>query len=118
MKKKKTSLGLDEKVEGLLCYVLFWVTGVIFYMLETKSKFVKFHTMQSIITFFTLFAILLAVSWIEGMVGVALNIILDVFKFLILFVMLILWIVGMVKAYKGEKYKFPVFGDLAEKYAD
>lgn len=29
---------------------------------------------------------------------------------------LVLWVLLMYKAYKGEKYKVPVAGDLAEKY--
>ena len=30
---------------------------------------------------------------------------------------LVLWILLMVKAYKGERFKLPIVGDMAEKYA-
>jgi len=33
-KSTKTALGLNENVEALLCYVLGWVTGVVFLLLE------------------------------------------------------------------------------------
>jgi uncharacterized membrane protein len=32
-------------------------------------------------------------------------------------VALILWIVLMVKAYQGERFKVPIAGDLAESFA-
>ena len=41
--------GIDEKVAGLLCYVLWWITGLIFFLID-KRPFVRFHAMQSIIT--------------------------------------------------------------------
>jgi uncharacterized membrane protein len=35
---------------------------------------------------------------------------------LIILVALILWVILMVKAYQGEKFKLPVAGDIAEKH--
>jgi uncharacterized membrane protein len=32
--------------------------------------------------------------------------------------MLVLWILLMVKAYQGEKFKLPIAGDIAEKAAE
>jgi uncharacterized membrane protein len=29
----------------------------------------------------------------------------------------VIWIVAMYKAYKGEMYKFPIVGDIAEEQA-
>ena len=49
--------GLPENVAGALAYVLGPVTGVLFLVLEKKSKFVRFHAMQSLITFGGLFVI-------------------------------------------------------------
>ena len=51
----KSSTGLDAKVAGLLCYVVGWVTGLIFFLIEKENKFVRFHAMQSIIVFGSLF---------------------------------------------------------------
>ncbi len=47
----KSSTGLDENVAGLLCYVLGWVSGLVFFLIEKESKFVKYHAMQSIVVF-------------------------------------------------------------------
>ena len=44
----KSSTGLDENVAGVLCYLFWWVSGLIFAVLETRSNFVRFHALQSI----------------------------------------------------------------------
>ena len=103
----KTSLGMDENVEGLLCYVLGWLTGIIFLVAEKKSKFVKFHAAQSLITFVGLMVLVFIFAWIP-FIGWAIAAIIDIISF-------ILWILLMYKAYKGEMYKLPVVGDFAEK---
>ena len=45
-----TQSGLSENVAGLLCYLLGWVTGLIFYFTD-KRPFVRFHAAQSIVVF-------------------------------------------------------------------
>jgi hypothetical protein len=42
--------GLAENVAGLLCYVLGWITGLIFFLTD-KRPFVRFHAAQSIVVF-------------------------------------------------------------------
>ncbi len=49
-----TSLDLSENVEAALSYLLLWLSGILFLVLEKKNKFVKFHAMQSVITFLPL----------------------------------------------------------------
>jgi uncharacterized membrane protein len=44
-------------VAGLLCYLLGFITGIVFLVVEKKSGFVKFHAKQSTITFLGLFVI-------------------------------------------------------------
>ena len=101
-----TSLGMRARTAGWLCYLFGWVTGLIFFLLERENRFVRFHAMQSILFFGIL-------SVLEGMfsylpffapIGGALGL-----------VMFIGWIVMMVKAHRGEYYKLPLFGDLAER---
>ncbi len=104
---EKTSLGMEENIEGALCYVLGWVTGIVFYLLEKENKFVRFHAMQSILTFLPLSVI----SWLFGWI----SFIGWVISALIWLLILILWIVLMIKAYQGEMFKLPIVGDMAEK---
>ena len=105
--KGKTSMGLEPNLAGLLCYVLGWVTGIIFFILEKDNKDVRFHAMQSIIVFGAITVLIIIFSFIP-FIGWIINILLYILS-------LILWIVLMMKAYKGEKYKVPVAGDIAEK---
>jgi len=104
---EKTSTGMQPNVEGLLCYLVGFVTGIVFMVIEKESKFVRFHAMQSIFVSGGLFVaqIILALSLIFGWV----------ISILLSLLGLILWIVLMMKAYQGELYKLPVIGDIAEK---
>lgn len=104
---KTTSSGMNQNVAGLLCYLAGWITGLIFFLIEKENKFVRFHAMQSIITFGALTVLFIAlgfipfVGWIlMPFVGLA---------------QLVLWILLMVKAYQGEKFMLPVIGEMAEK---
>jgi uncharacterized membrane protein len=107
---KKTSLGMDENIEAALSYFLGFLTGILFFVMEKESKFVKFHAMQSIAVFIALFVINMVLGIILGMTIVGLMLLP-----LIYLLEIILWIVLMYKAYKGEKFKLPVVGDFAEK---
>jgi uncharacterized membrane protein len=103
----KTSTGLDENVAGLLCYVLGWISGLVFFLIEKENKFVRFHALQSIIVFGVLFLAAFIISWIPFIGGLISG--------LISVLALVLWIILMIKAYQGEKFKLPWAGDLAEK---
>ena len=105
----KTSTGLEENIAGLLCYVLGWITGLVFFLIEKENKTVRFHAMQSIVVFGAITVVSIIVSWIP-FIGYILGILLSILA-------LILWILLMVKAYQGEKYKVPVAGNIAEKQA-
>jgi uncharacterized membrane protein len=114
-KKVSTGTGLEPNIAGLLCYVLGWVSGIVFLVLEKKDKFVRFHAIQSIIVFgaFSVVNIVLWMfTWIPyvWILFVVINSLVGVFAF-------ILWIVLMLKAYQGQKFKMPIAGDIAAKNA-
>ena len=52
-----TSTGLDANLAGVLCYLLGFISGVAFLVLERQNGFVRFHAMQSTLTFLGLFGI-------------------------------------------------------------
>jgi len=105
----KTSTGLDENIAGLLCYVLGWISGIIFLMVEQENKFVRFHAFQSILVFGILTLAGIVLGWIPG-IGLILNWFIGITAF-------VSWVVLMVKAYQGTRYKLPWVGDQAEKWA-
>ena len=104
----KTSTGIQANVAALLTYVLGVITGVIFYLIEKENKFVRFHAIQSSITFGGLLVLGIVLGYVP-IVGVMLMPILGIAE-------IILWIFLMIKAYQGELFKLPVVGDMAEKY--
>ena len=120
-----TSLGLDENIEGALCYLFGWLTGIIFFVLEKDNRFVKFHAMQSIVVFLVLTVLWMIVGGIMGAVGTAMMFatpnaaagllgLLSLVSMLIGLAMFLLWLFLMYKAYSGEMYKIPKIGDWVE----
>jgi len=105
--KGKTSMGLEPNIAGLLCYVLGWITGIIFLIMEKENQFVRFHAMQSIVVFGAITVVDIILSFIP-ILGWIINWLIGVLAF-------ILWIVLMLKAYQGQRYKVPWAGDFAEK---
>lgn len=104
-----TSTGLQENVASLLCYVVGWVTGIIFLILEPENKTIKFHAYQSILVFAALHVIIMIFAWIP-IIGWIIASLLGIVAF-------IAWIGLMLMAYQGRKYKVPIAGDYAEKWA-
>lgn len=103
----KSSTGLDANVAALLCYLVGLISGLVFFLIEKQNKFVRFHALQSLITFLA-FAVL---NVVLGFVTLG-------FAWpLLSLAELIVWVLLMVKGYQGEKFKLPVIGDIAEKHA-
>jgi uncharacterized membrane protein len=104
--KEKSSTGLDENVAGFLCYLLGFITGIVFLVVEKRSSFVRFHAMQSTITFLGLFVVSMVIG-VFPLFG-------HFFAFLIWIFSLILWLFLMVKALRGERYGLPIVGKWVE----
>ena len=123
--------GLSENAAATLSYVLGWLTGIIFFLIDNRP-YVRFHAAQSIVTFGGLhiiramvgvmFGLGMGVSWLGSMgwvrsrtfrrlrIGLTLLIAIG-------FVTFVLWIVCMVKAFQGERFMVPIAGDIAANLA-
>jgi uncharacterized membrane protein len=112
-----TSTGLTPRTAATLAYLSWWVTGLLFWLIEREDRFVRFHAAQALTAFgalallITVFLVLAAASlsflpaaftaflaaagltWLGGM-G--------------------LWLVAMWKAASGEAFRLP----LAAQWAD
>ena len=112
----KTSLGLEENFEAVLCYLFFWVSGLIFYFVEDKNKFIRFHALQSVLVFLPLMILAWIFGGFFGVVGYGPAY--SFFYWISVFfwvLVVIMWIILMAKAYQMQMYKLPVVGDIAEK---
>jgi uncharacterized membrane protein len=101
------SSGLQSNLAGALAYFLGPVTGILFLLIEKQNKFVRFHAMQSTITFGGIFVINIVLGFIPilgWMAGTLLSM-----------VSLVLWLFLMYKAFNNEEYELPVVGDVARK---
>jgi uncharacterized membrane protein len=104
-----SSTGLSENVAGALCYALLWISGLVFLIVEKNSSFVRFHAMQSLIAF----GLLSIASVVTGLLPVLGNLLGPILGL----ITLVLWIVMIVKAWQGERFKLPWVGEEAEKQA-
>jgi uncharacterized membrane protein len=111
--------GLSDNAAGGLAYVTI-IPAIIFLVVApyNTNSYIRFHSWQSIF---------LAAAWIA--IDVAISVFARMFSFMGVFwifgltplvslAMFILWIMVLIKAFNGERYKLPIIGDLAEKQAD
>jgi uncharacterized membrane protein len=102
----KTSTGINQNVAGLLCYLGWWITGLIFFLIEKENRFVRFHAMQSTLVFAGIVAIDILLQ-IVPLLGALVVI------FVVIPLSAILWLLLMFKAYQGEEFKLPLVGQMA-----
>lgn len=117
---QKTSSGLEQNTAALLCYLFTWVTGLIFFLIEKENKYVRFHAMQAIllgVAIIVIWVILFVVDIVLGQIPILGGILATLLSIAFWVGSLIVWILMMVKAYQGERYKLPVIGDIAERNA-
>ena len=100
--------GMAENVASGLSYVLTWLTGLIFYLVDKRPE-VRFHAMQSIVygVLWTLIAVVR--PYMPGPIGALFGI--------VLFAFFVGWIVLMIQGFQGKHFKLPVIGDFAEQQA-
>jgi len=102
-KEELVVFGLPQNTAAALAYVLGWLTGLVFLLVEKKNGFVRFHAMQSLM----FFAALTVASFVP-VIGWLLSPLLMIVGF-------IAWLVSIYKAYNGEEFELPVAGKLARK---
>jgi uncharacterized membrane protein len=117
------SAGMTNNVAACLSYLVGWVTGLIFLVIEPykNDKFVRFHAFQSIFLSIGVFAL-----WIGAMIlSTILGFITHGLGFFIMGpLMMIVWlgvvvavVICMIKAYGNQQFKLPIIGDMAAKQA-
>jgi uncharacterized membrane protein len=120
---KRQRSGLSENVAALLSYVLGWITGLIVFLVDKRS-YVRFHAAQSMVVFLGLHILRSALGaifgrgwWLGGFAGGGFFSLGGLLLSFVSLLSLILWIVLMVKAFQGVRFKVPLAGDIAESLA-
>jgi uncharacterized membrane protein len=109
--------GLTENVAGLLCYVLGWLTGIIFLLID-KRPFVRFHAAQSIVVFgaLTVIRIILSFFFLGGY-SFGMFWLWSMISLLVSLATLVAWILLMVMAYQGKWFEVPIAAGIAKNIA-
>jgi uncharacterized membrane protein len=102
--------GLADNVASGLAYVTI-IPAIVFLVVEpySKNKVVKFHAFQCLGLAVlgiacSVIAVVPVIGWIVGLLGH-----LGVF---------VLWLMCIIKAFQGGRFKIPVIGEFAEKQAN
>ncbi len=109
--------GLSDSAAGGLAYITV-IPAIIFLIVEpyNRSSFVRFHAWQ---------CIFLTIGCVVIDVALTFLIRLPFLGFLTLLIwplvglaFFIVWILAIIKAFNGQRFKLPIVGDLAEKQAN
>jgi len=122
----KSALGLDGNVTTAIGYLIGLVALVLIFI-EKDNKFVRYHAIQSVLyqvglgVILTIVGIVMVIlMFVVGMASSSLGVIVWILGMLVLFVVGLLWFGGMIygayKSYQGTEFKFPVIGNLADKW--
>src|SRR4029453_6796673 len=110
--------GLAPNVASLLCYVCTIVTGIIFLLIEKDNRDVRFHAWQAILLGAGAFVLQIGVTILTAILGAISGVLATIMWMLGMVVYLgifVVWIMCMIKAYQGQRWKVPFIGDIAEK---
>lgn len=110
--------GMQENVAGLLCYILGWLTGIIFLLID-KRPFVRFHAAQSIVVFGALFLVRIVLIFAIAISGSFFGFwaIYSLISMLVSLATLAAWIILMVMAYQGKMFEVPIAAGIARNIA-
>jgi uncharacterized membrane protein len=113
-----TQTGLTDNAAGALAYVTF-VPAIVFLVLPpyNTNPYVRFHAWQSIFLTATAFVISFLLSFVLVFFVVFGAFSLLAITRLIWLAWFVLWLVCVLKALNGQRFKLPLLGDLAEKQA-
>jgi uncharacterized membrane protein len=114
-----THSGLSENAAGAIAYITF-IPAIVFLVLPpyNSSSYVRFHAWQSMMLNVAAFIVNMALGMI---IALTLFISPHVFNLLIWgiwVVWMLLWVVCVIQAVNGKRFKLPIIGNIAENIAN
>jgi uncharacterized membrane protein len=113
-----TSTGVEPRLAALLCYAAWWVSALVFLILEQRHRGIRFHAAQSLVLFGACSVVIALLSTLSvGMLMVSST----AFQAARLAVSLVwmlsvgLWLTLMLKTYRGETWRVPLAADVADR---
>lgn len=118
MQTAMTSTGLTSRTGATLAYLAWWLTGLVFWVLEREDRFVRFHAAQAV----TVFGIVsLLVTAFLGLAALSLSFLPAAFTWCLMAAAvtwvggIVLWFVAMWKAASGDAFRIPLAAEWADK---
>jgi len=102
-----------ERAAAAVAYLPLLPAAVLLFLPAFRNnRFVRFHAWQSILLWGVFFVLTIAALFLSN---VAAAMVFLLFGILASLAMLFLWIVLSFKAWQGERFELPLFGDLAAR---
>lgn len=116
-----SSTGLAANLAGALAYLVMPLTGLVFFVIEKESRFVRFHAAQSIVVGLGLVAANIVLAVLGGILG-AVPFVGWIFAGLLSLVFglacFAFWLLLMYRAFQGQEWEVPFAAEYARKLAD
>ena len=115
-----SSTGLNPRTAAMLAYLAGPFSGALILLAESRNSDVRFHAWQSIVGLGGLFVgLLLAYALGAAALFVSATAVTVLFAAasVIWIVIAIAWAICLWKAYAGDRWKLPIAGDYAERFA-
>jgi uncharacterized membrane protein len=115
-----SSTGLPPRVAGLLCYAAAWASGLLLVAIERDSRFVRFHAWQSLLGFGALTLLALGAWGVTILMAFVSPAVFRVMGYVTQILWIALgatWLLAVVMVAQGRRWKMPLVGKWAERFA-
>ena len=111
-----TTTGMNARTEALVSYLLWWFTGIIFFVIERKNRFVRFHAAQSFLFFGSVSIVLTILHFLSiiPILGLLLAAPLAIITTIIYVLAVAIWLFMMFQSYRGVYFRLPIFSGYAD----
>lgn len=113
--------GLPSNVAAGICAIFPLLGGIIFYFIEKKDQFVRHWAIQAIyfggawFVFSIAIAVFGAIFAHTPVIGLLFAVLFGMLHFVVWLGGVVLWIIGIIKAFKGEKWEYPFISAYGKK---
>ena len=115
-----TTTRLSARTETILSYATWGLVGLVFFLIERKNRFARFHAAQSII-FFGGASILLGVLHLISIIpllGFVLSVPLSFISTAVAVVAFLVWLLMIFQMYRGNNFRLPFVSGYADRLLD
>ena len=118
--KGATSTGVEPRLSALLCYTAWWLSALVFLAIEQQHRGVRFHAAQSLLLFGGLSVAIGVLSVLSASMLVVSAGAFQAMRLLVYLVWIAaigIWLVLMLRTFKGETWRVPLVADVADRIA-